>query len=307
MIAACIPHLHALPRSARRRVVVPLVLTLLPWSLPAYADIRVADDRGRTVVLAAPAQRIVSLAPHVTELLYAAGAGKQVVGVSAFSDFPAQATRLPQIGGAMGIDGERVAALRPDLVVAWASGNTTAAIEGLERLGLNVFVTEPRRLTDIPRLLRALGQLAGSAAVAAPAAADFEQALARLRATYARRATVRVFFQIEARPPMTLNRAHLVSDVLRLCGGENVFAALSALAPTVGIEDVLQRDPAVVLVSASIADADAVIAAWSRLPQLRAAQRGHVYAVPPDLVLRPTPRIVDGVRFVCDKLDAARR
>lgn len=282
-------------------------LLFLASVFPGHAEIRVPDDRGRTIVLAAPAQRIVSLAPHVTELLHAAGAGKQVVGVSAFSDFPVQATRLPQIGSAMGIDSERVAALRPDLVVAWSSGNTTAAIEGLERLGLNVFVTEPRRLADIPRLLRALGQLAGSAAVAAPAAADFEQALARLRASYARRATVRVFFQIEARPLMTLNGAHLVSDVLQLCGGENIFAALSALAPTVGAEDVLQRDPEVILVSDSIADADAVIAGWSRLPQLHAARRGHIYAVPPDLVLRPTPRILEGARFVCDKLDAAEK
>jgi iron complex transport system substrate-binding protein len=256
----------------------------------------VTDDRGKVLRLHAPARRIAVLAPHLVELAFDAGAGSALVGAVRGSDHPAEATRLPVIGDAAGLDVERILALRPDLVLGWRSGNRASDIERLERLGLPVFLSEPRRLRDVPETLRRVGTLAGTRLHAERAAQAFEARLARLAVTAAP-SSVSVFVEIWHSPLMTVNGAHLISDVLAACGGRNVFAGMPALAGSVSVESVLAADPEVII--AATPPGQDVLAAWRALPRLRAVQAGRLHAVDPDLLTRATPRILDGVERVC--------
>ncbi len=282
------------------------LLTLAAVATSVHAEVVVTDDAGRVVRLHAPAQRIVSLAPHATELLFAAGAGRRVVGVSAFSDYPQAARSLPQVSGGMRLDMERILALKPDLAVGWRTGNTRADLDKLAALGIPVFFAEPQRLDAVPETLLRLGLLAGSEREAEIAAAAYREELARLRARYRERRPVRVFFQISLQPLMTLNHAHLTSDLLALCGGRNVFATYDLIAPEVSVEAVMLQDPDAILFSDELGTADGMRDWWSQRVSLRAVRAKRVYLVPATLVLRQSPRVLHGVQHVCEALDAAR-
>lgn len=282
------------------------LLLLAMTATPVCAEVVVMDDAGRVVRLHAPAQRIVSLAPHTTELLFAAGAGARVVGVSAFSDYPAAARNLPLLSGGVRMDIERVLALRPDLAVGWQSGNARADLEKLAALGIPVFFAEPQRLDTVPDTLLRLGRLAGSESEAQAAAALYREELARLRARYQGRRPVRVFFEIAMQPLMTLSHAHLASDVLALCGGRNVFAASDLIAPEVSVEAVMLQDPDAILFSDELGTAESVRDWWRERVALRAVRANLVYSIPGALVLRQTPRVLQGARRTCEVLDTAR-
>jgi len=281
-------------------------LLLVQWSMaPVQAAITVTDDAGRQVLLGQPARRIVSLAPYLSELLFAAGAGKAVVGVSEFSDYPEAAAAVKHVGGGTGLDLEAILALQPDLVVAWQSGNPVNQVERLRSLGLTVFLSEPRQLLDVPDTLLRLGRLAGTETVAKEAADSFIARYRQLEKRYARSPLVSVFYQIWEQPLMTLNGEHLFTDVLRLCGGRNVFAELPALAPQVDIEAVLAADPEVIVVAVDDQDSS-LLAAWQHWPSLSAVQNGHVYAVARDQLVRHTPRILEGAEELCAILEGVR-
>lgn len=296
-------------RPVLRRITVPIAfaLGLLAGGLPPlHADIAVTDDAGRQVVVPVPARRIVSLAPHITELLFAAGAGAAVIGVSEYSDYPDQARDLPRVGGGGGLDLERILALQPDLVVAWQSGNPAFQVQRLRDLGLTVFVSEPRDLDAIARTLERLARLAGTLPAAQAAIGAYERRLAGLRSAFQGRSPVTVFYQIWDHPLMTVSGTHLASDVLRLCGGRNVFDDLPALAPSIGIEAVLQRDPKVIVVAAGPGEADHLLAPWRHWPQLAAVRGNHLHAIERELLVRHTPRILDGAEQLCRLLDQVR-
>lgn len=281
-----------------------LLIALL--TAPALAEVRVADDLGQPIVLAQPAQRIVSLAPHVTEMLFAAGAGERVVGAVQYSDYPEAAQRIPRVGGYTSLDLEAVVALRPDLIVAWKSGNPAQQLEKLRGLGFAVYITEPRHIEEVPRDIERLGQLAGTAAVAHKAAAAFRARHEALRRRYGGRPSVDVFYQIWDRPLMTVNGEHLISDVLRLCGGRNVFASLPVLAPKVDVEAVLAADPEAIVASGMGEARPEWLDTWRRWPQLRAVRHNDLFFIPPDLIQRHTPRILDGAERLCTALERAR-
>lgn len=272
----------------------------------ARAEITITDDAGHTLRLPRPAQRIVSLAPHVTELVYAAGAGAQLVGAVQYSDYPEAAKALPRVGGYTSVDLEAVAALKPDLVVAWRSGNRNTHLDRLAALGIPVYVTEPRSLPDIARSLEALGRLAGTEAEASAAADAFRAHLAALRERYGARPPVPTFYQIWNQPLMTVNGQHLISDVIRLCGGDNVFAGLGQLAPTINVEAVLAANPEVVIASGMDESRPEWLDQWKRWGSLTATARGNLFFIPPDLIQRHTPRILDGAERLCAQLDEAR-
>ncbi len=272
----------------------------------AHAAISVKDGAGHTVTLSQPARRIVSLAPHTTENLFAAGAGAYVVGVVSYSDFPVTASKIRRVGDANSLDLEAIIALRPDLIVAWDSGNAKPQIEKLQQLGLVVYASEPRRLEDVPVDIEALGRLAGTEPVARQAAAAFRAEYARLRSQYAERRPVSVFFQVWNRPLMTVNGAHLISNVINLCGGKNIFADVPALAPEVNAEAVMVADPQVIMVSSAGERRAPWLDEWRRLSQLQAVKKGRLFAVRPDLITRPTPRILEGARLICGQLDQVR-
>lgn len=270
------------------------------------APLKLVDDAGRTVALNLPAVRIVALSPHVTELVFAAGAGGRLVGISSFSDYPSAAKRIPHVGDGGKIDAERILALKPDLIIGWHSGNSAADIATLERLGIPVFLTEPRRLDDIPRLLEIIGKLAGTESAAMLAAEDFRTAAAGLKRRYAGRQPVRVFYEIWHEPLITVNGEHLISDVLGLCGGRNIFAGVSSLTPAVAVEGVLAEDPAAIIASGALYAERGPLDGWRRYPRLAAVRRGHIFFIHPDLIQRQTPRILLGAQQMCEQLEQVR-
>jgi iron complex transport system substrate-binding protein len=289
---------------AVRRIAVILLL-MTPFAFYAQADpVQVIDARGTTLRLPQPAQRIVTLAPNLTELVFAAGAGERLAGVARFSDYPPAARRLPVVSDAVQVDLERLLVLRADLVLAWQGGTPPDVIARLERAGLPVFVAGASGLDDIARNITAIAQLTGTTAAAEPARAAFDADLRALRAHRHAGAPVRVFYEIWDRPLMTVNKAHLISEIITLCGGVNVFAGLGALTPEVSREALLAARPDIVL-GGSSADTPAAFAArWAALPPpLNGWTARHL---PADLIQRPTPRIVEGARRLCAHLDAVR-
>ncbi|WP_246392076.1 cobalamin-binding protein [Paraburkholderia youngii] len=291
----------------------------IPWfsaaalaltALSAHAAITVTDDSGATVMLAAPAQRVISLAPHVTELLYAAGGGPKMVGAVSYSDYPPEAKQLPRVGDNKALDLERIVALKPDLIVVWRHGNAQRQLERLRELHVPLFFSEPRRLDDIAVSLTKLGRLLGTSASADAAAAAYRDDIGRLRARYANRPVVSVFYQVWDRPLMTLNGEHMISDVITLCGGRNVFADLQPLVPTVSTEAVLAANPqAIVTAAPGATQPDTTLPqldAWRAWPRLAAVANDNLFAIDGDLINRPAPRIAQGARQLCEDLELAR-
>lgn len=275
-------------------------------ALGAHAETVVADATGASVRLAAPARRIVSLAPHLTELLYAAGAGDRLVGAVDYSDYPEAAKHLPRVGGYSRPDLEAIAAAKPDLVVAWQSGNPPAALDKLKSLGLPVYVSQPNRIADVATELERLGSLAGSEATANAAAARFRQRLAGLDQRYRQRPVVAVFYQIWKQPLMTINDQQIISDAIRLCGGRNVFGRLPLLAPTVTVEAVLAENPEVIVASGMGDERPEWLDDWRRWSQLTAVRRNNLFFIPPQEIQRHTPRLLDGAEKLCQALETAR-
>lgn len=287
---------------------VILACLLLCGAIGAHAvTLVVSDDDGTQVGVEWPPQRIISLAPNLTELAYAAGLGPRMVAVTAYSDYPEAAKRLPQVGDAFRLDWERIVALKPDLVLAWGSSLSARDRAAFTKLGLKLLVLEPRRLEDIPRGLRLLGVLAATVGEAEAAASTFERQVADLRARYASRPRVRAYMQIADVPLLTVNGAHIVSDVLRLCGADNVFASAPLLTPAVSDEALAKEQPHILLGIAANREQEAqTMNGWRKLPLL-AVQQGRAGFIHPDLISRATPRILQGAGRVCELVEAARR
>jgi len=272
--------------------------------VPAGAEpVQVTDDTGTVLALSAPARRVVTLAPHLTELLYAAGGAARVVGVDSYSRYPATVATLPRVGDAAGLDLERILALRPELAFGWLSGNKASDLARLRELGVPLFLSEPRHLADVPRTLRIIGKLLGTSATAEQQARAFEAKLQALQAHAAVGRTVSVFFEVWHQPLSSVNGEHLISDVIALCGGRNIFAGLAALAPPVTLESVLIADPEVIVATDVPPRA---LSMWDHYPRLRAVQRQQIFQLEPDLIARATPRILDGAEKMCEWLRRAR-
>jgi len=270
----------------------------------AGARVAVVDDEGRTVELAQPARRIVSLAPHLTEQLFAIGAGDLIVGTTDFADFPEAAKGLPRVARAHSVDLERVSAARPDLVLVWGSGFPPATVDAVRRLGVPTFVSEPARLADIATSLERLGALTGRSPERAAAA--FNAKLAALRDRYRGRREVRVFYQVWNDPLMTLGGRHVVSEGIALCGGRNVFADLAPIAPRVSTEAVLAADPEVIVTAEPGARPSGALAMWQRFERIAAVRRNLLVTLDADRINRHGPRIVDEIAVLCEAIDRAR-
>jgi iron complex transport system substrate-binding protein len=262
-------------------------------------------DEGSTVTLSAPAARNVSLAPHATELLFAIGAGDSIVGTTEHADFPPEARSIPRVARAHGVDVERIAALRPDLVVVWGSGFPPGVIASVRRLGVPVFVSEPRTLADVAFSLQRLGML--TAHDGNSAAEAFNAKIAALRTRYAHRHTVRVFYQVWANPLMTLSGRHVISEAIGLCGGQNVFAGLAPIAPQVSVEAVVAADPQVIITAEPGAQPGDALGMWRRFPTLSATRHGQFYTLDADRMNRHGPRLADEIEVLCAAIEQTRR
>jgi iron complex transport system substrate-binding protein len=284
------------------------LLALLACAIgSAHAAVSVVDDAGHRITLARPAQRVISMSPHVTELLFAAGGGARIVGAMNFSDYPAAAKSIPLVGSNSQVDVERVVALKPDLLIVWQSGNTARQISQLESLGIPVFYSEPRRLGQVADSLLRFGRLLGTEATAQAAAGAYRARIAALAGRYGNRAPVRVFYQVWDRPLYTLNGGQIVSDAIRVCGGQNIFAGLRVVAPEVSVEAVLQQDPEAIVGGNEHDPADRGLSIWNQYPALTAVRRGNLFTVDDELLTRPGPRIAEGTARLCEKLEIARQ
>jgi iron complex transport system substrate-binding protein len=270
----------------------------------AAAKIAVVDDEGRTVELAQPARRIVSLAPHLTEQLFAIGAGDLIVGTTDFADFPAAAVGLPRVARAHSVDLERVSAARPDLILIWGSGFPPATVDAVRRLGVPTFVSEPSRLADIATSLQRLGTL--TARQADRAAGDFNAKLGALRERYRGRREVRVFYQVWSDPLMTLGGRHVISEAISVCGGRNVFANLTPIAPRVSTEAVLAADPEVIMTAEPGGKPSEALTTWKRFERLTAVKRNLLVTLDADRMNRHGPRILDEAESMCAAIERAR-
>lgn len=292
---------------SRRRVLCRIgALVWLGTAITTHADIAVEDAVGHQLVLPQPATRIVSLAPHLTEVVFAAGAGDLLVGAVAYSDYPEAAKAIPRVGSSGNVSYEALVALKPDLVLAWHEGNGDGVVARLESLGLKVFVSEPSKLEDVATSLREVGRLSGREQTANAAADQFLQQLARLQHTYANQAPVSVYYQIWDEPLLTLNGDHLISDVIRLCGGRNVFADALPLVSRISVESVIRADPQVIIASGMDKARPEWLDKWRAWPSMTAVANNQLYFVPPDILQRHTPRIIEGASQLCSKLQQAR-
>lgn len=266
----------------------------------------VSDDSGQTLQVPQPVERIISLAPHLTELLFAAGAGEKIIAAVSYSDYPPAAEQIPRIGNYSNLDIERILALQPDLIVAWKSGNPAGQLRQLRQLQLPLYISEPRQLADIADTIEKLGQLAGTTAVANTAAEDFRQQLATLKQRYPTQGSISVFYQIWHEPLMTIGGGHIINEVIELCGGRNVFADIGQLAPQIPVESVLAAAPEVIIASGIDDERPAWLDSWREWPQLPAVKNDQLHSIPPYYLQRHSPRLLRGTQQLCKILQRAR-
>jgi len=270
-----------------------------------HAAISVRDDDGNLVTLQKPAQRIIAMAPHVTELLYAAGGGDKIVGAVTYSDYPEAAKKLPRIGDNRQVDMERVIAMKPDLIVIWMHGSSERQIDTLRQLGVPLFHSEPQKLEGIADSLLRLGQLMGTESVAQPAAAEISRQFAALAKQYGNRRPVRMFYQVWDKPLYTLSGSSIVSDAMRLCGGVNIFADLKVTAPVVSTEAVLQADPEAIFGTSEKNYGGVNL--WRPYTTMKAVRNDNLFTLNGELLNRAGPRMVAGTAALCEKLELARQ
>lgn len=270
------------------------------------AGIEVTDDAGRVVRLEQPAQRVVSLAPHITENLFSAGAGDRIVGTVNFSDYPLPARAIPQVGGYDNFNIELIHALRPDLIVAWQEGNQLVQVEQLEAMGHVVYVDYPLDSAGVARSIRNFGVLTGNEAAAGAAATALADRMERLRTGYSALEPVSVFYQVWSAPLITVNDRQIIGQSIRLCGGRNIFAALDSLTPRVSLEDVLAADPQVIIASGMNETRPEWLDAWARWPNLQVVRHKHLFHIPPDIIQRHTARLAEGTGMLCEFIHRVR-
>jgi iron complex transport system substrate-binding protein len=266
----------------------------------------VVDDNGQEVRLDQPTQRVVSLAPNITEVLFHIGAGEQIVGADEYSNYPEAAKQITRVNNHAAANYELILSLQPDLVIAWQSGNGDKIINPLRKLGIPVFVVETRQMEAIPSLFRRFGQLTGQGETAELRAQEFSQRLKTLRAAQTGKSMVRAFYQIWDEPLITLNGKHMISDVIDLCGGQNIFADAAPLVPYVNIESVVAADPQVIVAGGSQEDQPGWFSSWQQWRGISAVINKQIYLIPSDLMQRHSVRILEGAEMMCDFMDRAR-
>lgn len=265
------------------RVCLLLAALLLVWPLQA-------------------AERVVSLAPSLTDIMLELGAADRLVGVLDGGERPAQLAHLPSLGRLGQLELETLVSLRPDLVLLWPDSIGPAQRQQLQRLGIPVHVGEPRRLHELAEEFVLIGQAVGYAQQGAALSQRFREGVARLRQHYAGRPPVRVFYQIWHQPLYTIGGRQIISDAIALCGGQNVFADLELPAPQVGLEAIIARDPQLI-----IAGSNAELGIWQAWPQLSAVRHQQLWPVPSKRLERPSFQMLAATEQLCELIDGARQ
>jgi iron complex transport system substrate-binding protein len=285
---------------SHKRLWPNLSVLLLLFSFTTQAC-EVIDDTGQTIKLAHPARRIISLAPDLTELLFAAGAGNQIVGVMQGSDYPVAAKKIPIVANYNSIDSEKILSLRPDLIIVWMEGNLARS---MKKWGIPIYYSHQKKMTDIPKTLQRFGCLAGTEKKAADSVHSFTERYQALQKAYSYKKQVSVFYQVWPQPLMTITKNSWINDAIMLCGGKNIFADLHGVAPEVNIESVITANPDVIIGVRSKQNWQKIWHSWS---QMIAVQKNHVFTLSPDLIERADMRVLDGAEEMCQAFEVARR
>ncbi|MBJ38185.1 MAG: cobalamin-binding protein [Gammaproteobacteria bacterium] len=267
----------------------------------AAAPLTVVDGEGRTVTLDGPPRRIVSLAPHITEVVFDLGAGDRLVGTVRFSDWPPEAKDVPRVGDAWSASVETIVALKPDLVLAWADGGLGRPVAQIEALGIPVYFDVTKTLDQIAQSQERLGTLLGASETGATRARATRARLAELRAT-APDDGPRAFFQIADQNLYTVSGAHFIGEALTLCGASNIFDAQPLAVPTVGVETVVAANPELIVISRPLGVEHTWESKWLDYPSVAAVRFGQIKVINADLISRPGTRLIDGVARLCEMI-----
>ena len=282
-----------------------LCFILLLFSIRSFAGISLPQADGSSLELTAPAVRLITLSPHLAELVFAAGAGQNLIATADYSEYPEAAASLPRIGDAFRIDVERVLMLSPDLVIAWDSGNPRQAVAQLVSLGIPVWSVEIREPGEIGEVIKAIGEASGQAEVASGAASTYQLRLTALSRRYESRQVLDYFYQVDEKPLYTINGEHMISKGLSLCGGHNIFHDLPGLAFQVTHESVIVANPAALFAPAQIKQSNP-LTTWQEWPGMRAVNQNALFLLPADKISRATPRLLDALEIACKLLDDLR-
>ncbi|HEY5775831.1 MAG TPA: cobalamin-binding protein [Xanthomonadales bacterium] len=294
-------------RASVGRILLALVFfSGLGAAQASSAAITLLQANGDTLSLDKPAESIVTLAPNLAELVFAAGAGEHLKAVVEYSNFPARAAQIPRVGDAFRVDLERIVELNPDLVIAWKSGNPQTALQKLQQLGIRVWQVEITRPEEIADVVDNISRAAGTESTGAPAARQLRTSLADLQQKNAGKDPVDYFYQISPRPLYTINGEHIISRSLAICGGRNVFSDLKALAPQISRESVIMANPQV-MIAPETSGEPAALLTWGEWPQLQAVQNSALLYLPADEISQATPRLLSSIDLACELLDEVRK
>ncbi len=274
--------------------------------IPSHSAVEVVDYLGRVVRLEKPAERVIALAPHIVENLYSAGAFSKIVGAVDYCDYPKAAKNIPRVGSMNGYSIESIVEKKPDLVIVWNSGHGAKILDKLVKLGFTVYADNPLKLEDVSRSIRDFGILSGTTKVAEEQALVFDRKRAQLKKTYSSKKNLSVLYQVWNKPLQTLNGKHIISDVIRLCGGQNAFHDAIPLAPKVSVESVIFTDPQVIIASGMGESRPEWLNEWLRWPSIAAVKSNNLYFIPPDIIQRHTARMLEGATMMCSQLEQAR-
>jgi len=271
-----------------------------------HPNLHVTDYLGNVITFDKPVESIIALAPHIVENVYSAGAGDLLVAAVAYSNYPEAAKRLPQVGSYNVINYEAIIQLNPDLIIVWESGHNKSSLDRLSELGFQVYTDQPKALNDVTKSIRDIGVLTQRQPQAEKAIKLFLQQLAEIKQQYSDTTNVSVFYQVWDQPLQTINGQHIISNALKVCGGDNIYADEAAFAPVINIESILERDPQAIIASGMADERPDWLDDWKKWPQLTAVQQDNLLFVPPDLIQRHTVRILQGIRQICEQLSAVR-
>lgn len=269
-------------------------------------SIRVTDNSGVVITLNSPAERIIALAPHIVENVYSAGAGSQLVASVDYANYPPESENLPKVGGYNKFNIESIAALQPDVIFVWESGTPKPFIDKIKQLGIPVYLDEPSTLEEIADSIRNIGKLTGNDEVAKQAAEKHLSDLAALRQSQVNKDPVNVFYQVWDDPLYTINGKQIISSVLRLCGGINIYADEKIKAPIISLESLIERNPQVIMTGSTHESTDKSLDRWKKWPNMTAVAHENLFVVNADIVSRHTVRLIQGATSICQKLDIAR-
>jgi iron complex transport system substrate-binding protein len=262
-------------------------------------------------------QRIITLAPHLSELVDSAGGSERLVGVSAYSNYPTSVKQLPITSDARSIDLEKMKSLRPDLIIYWRGGTSESQIQSIKKTfnkDVQFIAVEPKKLSDIATDIETIGKALGTDLIAKKNADVLRLKISELRnkennqnkQTNISQRKVRVFYQVWAQPLMTLNKDHIISDIIQLCGGEQLFANEKVLVPTVSREAVIKANPEIIFTAVDNQKMSSDWSMWTSFPQLAATKNKAFVDLDGDIISRPSPRIMQGAQKICSEINRIR-